>query len=102
MSYSADHASALADVRDAGAAVSFVGVATVAGYAVRDKGKREFKGSETVVTESPRLFFVPSTYGDLPEQNASVSWGGITYTVASVEPIAPDGTALACYVEVGR
>lgn len=120
MTYVADHASALADVQAAGAAVTFtpagggtftpgtgvlaVSTATaIGGYAIRAKGNpqtyRELGLSEA---ENPTLFFVPSIYGDRPVLAARVVFGGLTYAVKSIAPVAPDGTLIAARVIVGR
>ena len=120
MSYSEDHASALADVQDAGASVAFSLVSagthdpatdtwsggsttTVTGSAVRTAGNPErYKALELVESEAPTLFFTPDTYGSLPDQGSTVSWGGVTYTVRDVDPVAPDGTAIGAYVVIAR
>lgn len=118
MSYVAEHASALADVTEAGAPVAFVrhtpgtydaatGLTSpssrteVAGAAMRVKGDpRKYATLGLTEHEAPTLFFVATTYGDVPPLGASVSFGGATYTVRDVAPFAPDGTAIFSRVVV--
>lgn len=101
--YATDWAGALADVRAAGAAVSFVGATTVSGYAIRTKGNpKRYVALKLVETESPTLFFVPSTFGTVPALNDLVTFGGTEYAVADVEPFMPDGTAIFSRVIVTR
>jgi hypothetical protein len=102
--YTADHASALADVRAAGAAVSFVlASVTVAGYAIPLSGMpKRFMPSKLVETQGPSLFFVPTTYGERPAINALGTWGGTEYAVKDEQPFDPDGTALFSYVALER
>src|SRR5689334_19777427 len=100
--YTTDHAGALADVRAAGASVSFTG-SGVAGYALRTRGNpRRYQALKLVETESPTLFFVPSTFGSIPALNDLVTFGGKEYAVADVEPFMPDGTAIFSRVIVTR
>ena len=104
MSYEAQHTRALAQVSAKGAAISFVGTAsTVSGYAVGLGGARSYRGGTTIQTEDPKLFFVPSTLGDEPAVNATCTWNGTAYVVASdVNSVSPDGPAIAVYVTLGR
>jgi hypothetical protein len=118
MAYTADHASALTDVASAGAAVTFTLVtrtqtasgtfgtatsSTVTGYATEDGGDPiEYARLNLAQSEAPRLFFVPTTLGDVPPLGSTVSWGGATYTVRSSKPYRPDGVALFSYVIVAR
>ena len=118
--YAPDHASALADVADAGAAVTFTSTnpgtldeatglytsgttTTTAGYAVRVRGTpKTYVALSLKESEAPTLLFTPTTYGSLPSLNATVAWGGVTYTVRDVEPVAPNGTAILARVVVAR
>lgn len=118
--YASDHAAALADVRTAGTPVTFTvttqgaqdpatgffpnpTVSTVAGFALRVKGDpQRYRDLGLTESEAPTLLTVPSTYGGTPALNASVTFGGQTYTVRDVEPLAPDGTAVLCRVVVVR
>jgi hypothetical protein len=102
--YTADWQSALNDVRNAGAAVSFVlASVTVAGYAIPLRGApKRFQPTRLVETQGPVLFFVPSTYGARPAVNALGTWGGTEYAVKDEEPFDPDGTAIFSYVALER
>jgi hypothetical protein len=104
MAYTQDHASALADVRAAGAAISFVGTSTVSGYAIPllSGAPKRFAGRTLVETQGPALFFVPTTYGERPALNALGTWGGQEYAVRDELPFDPDGTALFSYVALER
>lgn len=98
--YAEDHASALADVSDAGSAVTFaLGNSSVSGSAIRVGGNSSrYLALGLELTQNPTLFFTPSTYGELPEAGYTVSWAGKTVTVKDVQPIAPDGVAIAARV----
>lgn len=118
MSYATDHASALADVTAAGAAVTFTdkspgayastgtwtGPATttsVAGAAIEVEGDpKEYEALSLVQRNPATLFFTPTTYGSLPSLDMAVTWGGVSRLVKRVRPLAPDGTAIAAYVVV--
>ena len=52
--------------------------------------------------EAPELFFIPDTYGDVPELDASAVWGGQTMKVKDVRTLAPDGVAIGAWVVVAR
>lgn len=119
MSYAADHASALADVRAAGAAVVFTletpGVeqpdgtfaspttTTVSGYAIENGGDpNEYERLKLTTHEAPRLFFVATTYGEEPVPGMACTWAGKRHTVRSAKPFRPDGVALFTYTIVAR
>lgn len=119
--YAADHASALADLRDAGQPVTFsylagdgtyladldfetyAGPVSVSGYAIRvkDQPRTNVPGTEQA-QETVTLEFAPITLGEEPQQNMFVTWGGHSYAVTSVSPVAPDGTSLLMRVTVAR
>ncbi|MGB0878684.1 MAG: hypothetical protein ACPGVY_11370 [Mycobacterium sp.] len=116
MAYAEDHASALAGIADAGVAVTFTTevegthnpltetfgeptTSTVTGHAVRVRGDKDtYTRLGLVYARHPTLLFAPSTYGDLPEAGWTVVWDGVTYTVAEVDPVAPDGAAIIARV----
>lgn len=116
--YAPDHADALAELRAAGAAVTFTlsspgtydpetglysspVTSTVSGYALRTKGDPlEYERLTLTETVAPTLLFAPSTFGGTPALDATVSWGGTTYTVKSANPLDPDGTAILWRVVV--
>jgi predicted amidohydrolase YtcJ len=123
MSYSIQHASALASMIAKGAAVSFrkdapgtedpltglftgASSASVAGYAIEVKGDQVADRSEAylageMITQDPAtLFFVPSTYGSLPDLGAVCTWSGSERKVKQITPMRPDGTAIAARVVV--
>jgi hypothetical protein len=104
MSYTTDHASALADVKAAGAAITFtLGATTVAGYAIPIGGMpKQYRSSRLVEGQGPVLFFVPTTYGQRPPLNALGTWNAKEYAVKSEEPFDPDGTAIFSYVALDR
>jgi hypothetical protein len=120
MSYAVDHASALADVTAAGAAVTFTvtnpgtsnpltgqftgnSTSTVTGSALRVKGDpKRYEALNLVESEAPTLLFTPTTYGQLPSLEATVTFGGTVYRVRDVDPLAPDGTAILARIVVSR
>lgn len=120
MNYTADHAGALADLTEAGAAVTFTltspgmyseatdtfassGVTTVAGYAIEVPGDpRQYAALELIQRDARTLLFAPSTVGSTPALGAALTWAGATFTVQSVQRVAPDGTAILSTVVVAR
>ena len=121
MSYSGDHAGALADVKSAGALLTFVhttlGTETPQGkfslapiidrmlaYGTEDGGDpKEYEALGLTPMESPRLFVVCAIYGDVPRLGSHVTFGlGAPYTVKSVKPYRPDGLAIFSYVIISR
>lgn len=75
--------------------------ATVAGYAVRVRGKPlTYQALALIESESPTLEFIPNVYGQLPALNSTAVFGGKSYATADVEPIAPDGVAIGARVIV--
>lgn len=120
MSYAEDAASAVADLSEAGAAVTFTLTApgtytestdtfsagsttTVAGYAVEVPGDpRAYAALELIQRDARTLLFASSTYGSTPGLGATLTWAGATFTVRSVQRVAPDGTAVVSTVVVAR
>lgn len=116
--YAEDHASALADVTEAGAAVTFTRTAnsytpstdvsvitttTVEGYAIRDKGNPlTYQSLGLKQSEAPTLFFVPSTLGEMPAPGDTCSWRSLTFSVKDVTQVEPDGEPIAAFVVVSR
>ena len=108
MSYAADHAGALADLRTAGAAVTFTRTtnaydeatglltpttATVTGYAIRDMGSPDrYERLGLVPATHPTLWVTTATYGAAVLLGDTVTWGGKVLTVKDVEPVDLDGT----------
>lgn len=76
---------------------------TVAGYALRAAGDPErYRALNLVESENPTLEFVPTTAGEVPPLNATVTFGGFGYVVRDVEPVAQNGTATRARVIVSR
>lgn len=76
---------------------------TVTGYASRVRGDVErYQALNLIEAEAPTLEFAPDTYGDLPALNSSVSWGGVSYFVRDIDPVAPDGSVISARVIVAR
>jgi hypothetical protein len=116
--YASDHAGALTDVTTAGAAVTFSldtrveqtdgtftsdATSTVSGVAIEDGGDaKEYERLGLTPHEAPRLFWVPSTYGETPEPGMTCTWAGLSYTARSVKPFRPDGTTVFAYVIISR
>lgn len=118
--YTADARSAYADLLAAGQAVTFTkqvpgaidaatnrlsgaSMITVVGAAARVKGNPlQYQALELVVTEAATLLFAGQTVGQLPPLGASVSFGGESYVVRWIDPVAPDGTPLVSRIVVSR
>lgn len=119
-SYAQDHAGALLDLTEAGAAVTFTHVtpgtydastdtwtdavdASVSGYAIRTRGNPlRYQALNLTQSESPSLLFTPTTYGQQPAIGSTVTWDSVSYTARDVEPVEPDGTAILSKVVVSR
>lgn len=118
--YAEDHADALATVREDGVAVAFTADtpgtlneatgqfgesagSSIPGFAIRKKGDLEqYAALGLDPTESPTLFWVPETYGHVPALGMACTFGGKPYTVKAVDPLAPDGVAIAADVIIAR
>jgi hypothetical protein len=116
--YAEDHASALADVAEAGAAVTwtltlpgtydsstdtYTGASSDScpGYAIEAEGNdKEYQALGLIELNPATLLFTPSTFGDVPVLNATGTWAGSTKTVKRIRPIQPDGSAIAMYLVV--
>jgi hypothetical protein len=114
MSYAAEHADALDDLRGAGAEVTFrkvtqthdpatetftESVASVSGYAVRTRAisqqdRQRYEALGLVSSDVIVLLFTTYTYGDAPELGSTCTWGGATntYMVRDVDALDPDGS----------
>lgn len=118
--FAADHADALATVQEDGVAVGFMGeepgalnegtgefgpsvLTTMPGFAIRKQGDPEqYQALELDPNDSPTLFWVPTTYGDTPKLGMRCLFSGGSYSVRSVEPLAPDGVTIAANVIIAR
>lgn len=116
--FSRQWAAALAKVQAKGAPVTFTlqtpgteniatgargapTITTISGYAVRAKGKPlTYQRLSLIESEAPTLEFVPSVYGQQPALSSTCVFGGKPYTVADVDPIAPDGVTILSRVVV--
>lgn len=120
MSYAATHAGALAQVRRRGAAASFVHTtpgthtestgqwsepaeSTVEVYAIQVRGDPErYRALELIESAAPTLLIVPVTFGQMPEIDDEVTWGGVSYKARELTPVAPDSTAIMAHVIIAR
>lgn len=121
MSYATEHAGALADVTEAGAAVTFSltspgtydaatetwsspTVTTVTGYAVQDDAATHRRAGEVIAAANVVLFFTPMTIGNLPVAGYTTTWNSVAVSVVrTFRELNPDGAgAIAAYVEMQR
>ena len=102
--YAAEHSGAYADIKDAGAEVSFRKKAmTVSGVALQVKGDpEEYEALKLIEKAALTLLFVAETYGEFPPLGASCEWGELRYQVEATRKLAPDGTAVLSRVIVSR
>lgn len=119
MNLQATHARALAKVKKVGQAVTFTlelpgelvpttgryaspSTTTVSGYAIKVKGdsdqSNEFQGGEATEDRPLNLFFVPSTFGNVPPLGSYATFADERRKVKKTRSIAPAGTAIASYV----
>jgi hypothetical protein len=116
--YAEDHASALADVAEAGAAVTWSQTApgtydsstdtystpvttSCAGFAFEDEGDPEEYAALKLVELNPAtLFFTPSTFGALPTLGMTGTWAGATKTIKKIRTIRPDGSVISAWLVV--
>lgn len=121
MSYTATHTRALGTVSRKGSAVSFTlsspgtydpttdthsspTTTTVSGYAVQDDAGKHRRAGELIGETNVVLLFTPSTRGELPLADYSVTWNSATHSVVrTFREINPDGQgAIAAYVELRK
>lgn len=117
----APHATrALATVKRKGAAITFALVSpgvydaatdtwsspvttSIAGFAVEIGNDPEvFRNLGLILADHATFLFTASTLGSLPVPGFRTTWGGAAYTVKSVLPLSPDGTALLARVIASR
>lgn len=77
------------------------------GYAVEEDAqpKRYASVLESLnmkATEIRSVFFIPTTAADLPELDATCTWGLREWTVRSVDAVSPDGNAIGASVVITR
>lgn len=122
-----DHQAALDELRDTGLPATFRkttstydeatdtwsegATSEVSGLVLQTRGDpRKYEALALVESEAPTLLFVPYTRGELPELGAVVRWPnplgipdvGTAYSVADVDPVAPDGRAIMARIIVKR
>jgi hypothetical protein len=102
--YAAEHADAYADVSAAGDTVIFSDDDdTVTGVALGVRGDPEmYEDLRLVELEAPMLLFVPTTYGQFPNEGMNCEWKGKDYTVVQIFMVAPDGPPILSKVLVRR
>lgn len=119
MPYATEHADALALIRENGAPVAFVHrsagthdaatdtfatpvTTTVSGVAVRVSpslaDRERYRLASLTPEQVVTLLFAPTTYGQTPALNATVTWAGDTLTVRDIGPVAPDGSTIIARV----
>lgn len=121
MSYTDDATGALADLTDAGASVTFTqqtpgvydaatdtftgaATTTVTGSAIEVPGNPDvYAALELIKLETRTLLFAASIYGNgRPALGMFVTWNGATFTVRSVDAVAPDGKPIISTIVVAR
>ncbi len=76
---------------------------TVTGRAFQKRGNpKVYEALKLIEADALTLLFIPTTYGQLPGLGWTVVWGGLTYTVRSILPIAPDSVAIGATIVVSR
>lgn len=118
--YTSIHANALSAVQGAGASVTFSlttpgtydsatdtwsspSTLTVTGSAVQIAGDPDtYDRLKLIRSIAPSLFFTPDTLGDLPAPGYKAAWASDNYVVRDVQPLAPNGTAVAATVVIAK
>ena len=78
-------------------------VSTLTGLCTQTPGRpKRYAELGLVESDAPTLFFVPDTYGDVPEPGDFVEWVNENYTVRDVEPVAPDGVVICARLIVEK
>lgn len=78
-------------------------VTTITGAAIRVRGSPETNRALGLVdSEAPTLLFTPTTYGERPQAGDTVIWESLLWSVADVNPIAPDGITIMARVVIQR
>lgn len=117
--YAAEAAGAYADVKDAGAAVTFTrtvpgtydastdtftapSTSTITGYALQVAGDPDvYRALSLVESSCPTLLFAPLPIDGTPKVGDTVVWGGTTFTARAVKVLAPDTTTILARVVAG-
>lgn len=75
---------------------------TVSGRAMGVGGPEDRVPGTSVEAARVTLVFQPSTAGEVPEDGATCSWAGSSWSVASVDPVAMNGDAMGAFVVLER
>lgn len=102
--YSSDRASAVADLAAAGMSVTFTPLtgSPVTLSAVQLPGDRKQYEALGLVQSNPITLLAGNDAGDVPTLSSTFSVGAASFTVAAVDPIAPAGDSIVCYVYGAR
>jgi hypothetical protein len=117
MSYDDKHASALDQVRAKGAPLNFVSTAstydpltdrdtpgvttTMEGFGIQDDSDPNlYERLGLIAALAVTVFWVPKVYGNIPPLGAPAAFGGVNGVVKSVDPLMPDGKAIAATVVI--
>ena len=86
-----------------GTGVITVSTTTVVGVAIQTRGNPiRYRELGLVEAEAPTLLWVPDTYGETPQPGDTVTWNSLSYTVADVNRLAPDGVTITAKVIIKR
>lgn len=73
----------------------------ITGAAFQDEGDLDrYQVLGLIASRARRLFFVPDTLDQVPPLGSIVAWGGASFSVKDVDPLAPTGQAIAATVVV--
>jgi hypothetical protein len=76
---------------------------TVAGYAMEVDGDlEEYKAAEVIASQAKTLLFVPTTSGEVPLVESTLTWASETFATKSVKSLGLAGTAQASRVMVSK
>jgi hypothetical protein len=119
--YTQEHADALADLAEAGAAIVFTrtvpgtiddtleqsGLPTTAqlsGKAMEVDGSiKRYEDLKLVASQTRTVLFAPDVLGQLPLLDDETTWGGIKYRFKqSYNQVAPDGEPILAYLIIAR
>ena len=77
---------------------------SITGEAMKVRGNPDtYKALSLIESEAPTLLWAPSTYGDpAPDLGYTCEWANVSYTVRSVDALAPDGVVITARIVIGR
>jgi len=104
LSYSVEHADALREIKQAGAAITFSQNGTsVAGHAIRTRGNpKRYEALKLIEESSPTLLFAATTYGDVPRVGYTGTWNLEDFVIRDVRPVGPDGSPIMFKVVISK